>query len=365
MSINYMIVRKEWMDLTKDDAVKDQHRIIGINENINSKIVFNPHPDARWFKKGGNLGMFIHYGLSAVNGSIDLSWGMIANKPYENRIGCEYRISPENYWALEKDFNPCNFEKSMDRLMSALKETGFTYAVLTTKHHDGFALWESKYGNLNIGKYNKGVDLVKIFADTCRRYGLKVGFYYSPPDWNYLKDYMSFSDAGLLYDTKHNKVDSIPVADNSVMDDYRKYLRGQITELLTNYGHVDILWFDGSCEKPFEVITPDEIRKLQPGIIFNNRHFGYGDFMTPEVRFPVSKPEKPWEYCGIWTDGVWWSYMHQCKKFKSAEWLYDIYQKCQEWNGNCLINVGPMSDGTMPEMTYTRLKELNGLLRNC
>lgn len=351
--------------MSKNDAVKEQHSMIGIKENADFQIGFNPHSDAQWFKNGGNLGMFIHYGLSSVNGSVDLSWGMIANKPYENRIGCEYRISPDNYWALEKDFNPCNFEKSMDRLMSELKESGFTYAVLTTRHHDGFSLWPSEYGNLNIGKYNKDIDLVRIFADACRRYGLKVGFYYSPPDWFYTKDYMNFNypGEGALFDTAHNPIESIPKADESFMADYRRYLRGQIKELLTNYGKVDILWFDGSCEKPFEVITPEEIRNMQPGIVFNNRHFEDGDFVTPEVAFPNSKPEKPWEYCGIWTEGVWWSYMHQCKNFRSAQWLYDIYSKCTEWNGNCLINVGPMSDGTMPELTYKRLREFKNLIK--
>lgn len=351
--------------MSKNNAVELQHNAIGVREWGAVEIEYNPHPDAAWFKNGGNLGMFIHYGLSAVNGCIDLSWGMIANKGYENKIGCEYRITPNNYWALEKDFNPCNFEKSMDRLMASLKEAGFSYAVLTTKHHDGFALWPSKYGSLNIAKYNNGVDLVKIFADACRRHGLKVGFYYSPPDWYYRREYMSFNGLrDIPFDADHNKVDSIPTPDEAFMIELRKYLRGQLTELLTNYGKIDILWFDGSCQKPFCVITPEEIRSLQPSIVFNNRHFGSGDFVTPEVDFPKSKPESPWEYCGIWTDGVWWSYMHQCKNFRSAEWLYDIYKKCSLWGGNCLINVGPMADGQMPEMTYKRLEEFKKLVKN-
>ncbi len=353
------------MSNKKSDAVEQQHEMIGVKEQKKNCFEYSTHPDAQWFKNGGNIGMFLHYGLSSVNGCIDLSWGMIANKPYETELGVEYRITPRKYWDMAKEFKPVNFAASMDRLMKSLKESGFTYAVLTTRHHEGFALWPSQYGDFNIGKYQPGMDLVKDFVEACRKYGIKTGFYYSPPDWHYMRDYMSFNYGrftDLLYNIDHEKVDSIPEPSEEFKKGYHEYIRGQLKELLTNYGKIDILWFDGSCEYPYDVTTPEEIRSLQPGIIFNNRLFGVGDFKTPEVKFPQEKPEGPWEYCMLWPDGPWWSFMYQSKNFRSVEWLLDTYNKCKNWNGNFLVNVGPMADGSMPELTYTKLEEYKELI---
>ena len=116
-----------------NDAAKQQHQMIGVNDNSGKKLYrYNKHPDAQWFKNDANMGLFIHYGISTVNSCVDLSWGMIANKPWENKIGCEYRITPNKYWALAEEFNPVQFEEEINKLLERVKKLGFTYAVFTT-----------------------------------------------------------------------------------------------------------------------------------------------------------------------------------------------------------------------------------------
>lgn len=346
-----------------NDAAKQQHQMIGVNDDSGKKLYrYNEHPDAQWFKNDANLGLFIHYGISTVNSCVDLSWGMIANKPWENKIGCEYRITPNKYWALAEEFNPVHFEEEINKLLERVKKLGFTYAVFTTKHHDGFALWGSKFGDFNIGKYHKGLDLVKIFTDACRKHDLNVGLYYSPPDWRWFKDYHTFSFGSdgssekPHYDADHNPVE-LKKPDKKTMDGYYEYARGQVQELLTNYGKIDVLWFDGTCNEPNRVITLEEIRKLQPSIVVNDRMHCDGDFTTSEVGMPEEKPENTWEHCDILTDSPWWAYMHQVRKYHSGEWMFNRYLKCKEWGGNFLINIGPKADGSIPKEAYECLDD--------
>lgn len=347
-----------------NDAAKQQHEMIGVNDDAEKKIYnYNVHPDAQWFKNDVNMGLFIHYGISTVNSCVELSWGMIANKPWENLIGCEYRITPNKYWELAEEFNPVKFEEEINRLLQRVKNLGFTYAVFTTKHHDGFALWKSEYGDFNIGKYHKDLDLVKIFTDACRKHGIKAGLYYSPPDWRWFKDYHSFNYGSDKwperphYDADYNIVKEIREPDKKTMDGFYEYARGQIKELLTKYGKIDVLWFDGSCDEPDRVISIEEIRKLQPSIVINDRMHNDGDFTTSECELPEKKPINVWEHCDILADGPWWAYMHQTRKYHTGKWMLSRYCKCREWGGNFLINIGPKADGSIPEEIYECLND--------
>ncbi|MBP3361537.1 MAG: alpha-L-fucosidase [Clostridia bacterium] len=347
------------------EIAKLQHQVIGAEKcSADSGFVRNPHPESQWFKDAG-LGLFIHFGISTVSSEIDLSWGMIKDKPWDN-----YSISPDEYFALAKDFNPVNFNP--EKWLSEAKQAGFKYAVFTTRHHDGFALWPSKLGDYNISKYGFERDLVGEYVDACRKCGLKVGLYYSPPDWHYNRNYMSFAYSDMKNDctfdeniteitgTNHKPVKLQKKPDNWDKE-YKAYVRGQIEELMQNYGKIDILWFDGGSEL-WDAISIEEIRELQPAIIVNPRMHSHGDFETFECRLPEKAPCGWWEHEDIWAEGPWWAYMKQSKSYKSALWFADEYKKVREMGGNFLINVGPMSDGSMPEDVYVRFSEIKELL---
>ena len=354
--------------MSKNDAAKAQHDIIGVNETESKNFNVNSHPEAQWFSHG-NLGLFLHWGICTVHGDIDLSWGMMANKPYELLRGYNKFISPNEYFALSKKFMPDNF--NIRHTLKLAKEAGFTYAVFTTKHHDGFALWPSKYGEFNVGKSVAKTDFVKEFTDACRENSLKVGLYYSPPDWHFFKDYMSFNYLSHMsaddykeldhspYDTDH-KPAVIGEPPESLINEHSLYVKNQITELLTDYGRVDMLWFDGA--NGYECISVDDIRKMQPWILINPRLHKQGDFKTFECRMPDEKPEGLWEHEDIWADGPWWADMKGIK-YKSAQWAYDRFLSVKEMGGNFLLNIGLKSDGSMPEDAEKRMYELKKLIQ--
>lgn len=342
------------------DAAKQQHEIIGVSDDKLFDFEYNPSPESEWFKKGKNLGLFIHFGLSSVNGKVDLSWGMMANKPYETMIGYNNYISPNEYFSLAEKFKPVNFEAETDKLLKKAKEMGCTYAVFTTKHHDGFAMWKSSVGDYNIGMYNDGMDLVEIFTRLCRKNGLKVGLYYSPPDWHVSRRNMSFNYTAPPYmGMDLEELAEKPVMTDEVINNLVELVNTQILELITNYGRIDILWFDGVFKYlDRNVISYKEIRKRQPQIIFTPRFYGYGDFKTFECRMPEEQPDGVWEHCDIWAEGPWWGYMEQSKTYKSAQWLIERYENVKKMNGNFLVNIGPKADGSIPDIVYKRMDEV-------
>lgn len=315
------------------------------------------HPDAQWFGEAG-LGLFIHWGISSVHGGIDLSWGMMDEKPWDpdNKMV----TTPEKYYALAECFNPDKYNPG--KWLRVAKEAGFRYAVMTTKHHDGYAMWPGNYGELGVKQYLPGIDFVDGFAKACRNNGLKVGFYYSPPDWYYNRKYMSFHYGSgnqerypdrKHYNMRHEVIEEIPAKSEGFDKAYKKYIYNQIIELLTQYGKIDILWFDGGPE----AISFDEIRKLQPGIVVNPRMHRYGDFTTPECSMPESKIDGWWELCDIWPNGGW-GYSEGHENYRSMAWMLSRLTKVRGWAGNYLINVSPRPDGDMPDVYYERMREL-------
>ena len=159
--------------MSQNKTVAEQHSIIGNTNSSISAFERNTHPGAKWFFEPVNLGLFIHFGISAVHGDLDISWGMM-DEPIRRAKGNGI-LTPREYWELAKDFDPTDYDP--EKWLSAAKEAGFTYAVLTTKHHDGFCLWPSDAGDFSTKNYMGGRDLVKEYADACRKLGLKVGFY--------------------------------------------------------------------------------------------------------------------------------------------------------------------------------------------
>ncbi len=355
---------------TTNSEARDEHADIGVaGSKAPSSFHRNTNPDAQWYPTAG-LGLFIHWGISTVEAKSGISWQMVAGRELsKSRLtpeevqkviaenGWKSVTTPRHYWSLAPQFQPDKYDP--DKWLRAAKAAGFKYAVLTTRHHDGFALWPSAYGNFNTKNFMGGRDLVKEYVEACRRNGLKVGLYYSPPDWYFTQKYNSFLYHGakkmnpglpdLDIDLKPAK---LPKPTPEETKAYHDYLRGQIKELLTNYGKIDLLWFDG---KP-DVISIDEIRAMQPGIVVNDRMWGYGDIFTRSERdlAPVRPAKDWWENCQVWAKSSW-AYVKEDYKPNSS--VIEQFVRVRAWNGNFLLNVGPMSNGDLPPVAYERMTE--------
>ncbi len=351
-------------------TVADQHMIIGNADAANMKFARNTHPDAQWFYHPVNLGLFIHFGISAVAGDVDISWGMM-NDPVRMAKGNGW-LTPREYWALAERFDPREYEP--EKWLRAAKEAGFDYAVFTTRHHDGFAMWPSEYGDFSTKNYMGGRDLVREYVDACRKVGLRVGLYYSPPDWRFDQEYRSFmlGSRSEKYpdrphmDIDHQPIESIPEMPVEHFDRFIAYMNGQVRELLTNYGKIDLLWFDGTVADISKAITIEEIRALQPQIIVNDRlwGFGVGDYLSRfECHLPKEQPDMPWETSQIWHVGGGWSWVRNADKYRKPEITIEQYKTCKAWGGNLLLNIAPDGNGAVPDAYYAAAKAFGEWLR--
>lgn len=305
------------------------------------------HPNAQWFPDA-SFGLFMHWGIHSVAG-IQPSWAMIKGYPYGTDRS-EYW--GKGYYSLLTKFNPQNYDP--DKWMEAAKKAGMTYAVLTTKHHDGYALWPSEYGEMSTKQYMGGRDLLRPYVDSCRKYGLKLGFYFSPRDWGYPGYPVS-----LVYGENYVNPRT-PEQNRADYEKFFNYTIGQLSEILTRYGKIDELWFDGMGWDGINDNRTEQvlawIRKLQPGIVINNRwDYHTGDFGTPEVEMPDTAPEGWWENCVIWSGH--WGYSPD-SNFQPAEWVLEKLVTARSWGGNILLNAGPAPDGTMREWYYKGCDEL-------
>jgi alpha-L-fucosidase len=352
--------------------VAEQHGIIG-NRSATPVVEFRrtTHPDAQWYPEAG-LGLFLHWGISSVRGQGDLSWSMIAREAGHARNSVErYGLpavqvmqTPANYWAQTKDFKPDRYDAN--KWLAGAKKVGMRYAVFTTKHHDGFSLWPSDQGHFSTKNYLKGRDLVGEYVAACRANDLKVGFYYSPPDWY---EHHRYHNMSFRYDAKkpawglHHEQVELPVQSPEekakLRAGFQAYVKAQVEELLTRYGKIDLLWFDGFAD---EAISMERIRELQPGIVVNPRGHGYGDFETSECAFPKKRWPAWWEYCHILNDGAWGYLDHEI--YKPLGWFLAEFVRARSWGGNFLPSVGPDSHGELPEVFYKRLKQLEGWLQH-
>ena len=332
------------------------------------KLVFpNPAPGAQWFPSA-SLGLFLHWGIHSMIGA-QPSWNMI--KGYE--WGGEYH-SRQEYYNQANYFNPQD-EGFFEKYLGAAREAGFKYAVLTTRHHDGYALWPSRYG-IGVKQYMHGRDLVREYVDACHATGMRVGFYFSPRDWHYPGerpdsewDVATWGKRGPVKDTVQNWKD---------FEKFFAYVLAQLEELLTNYGRVDVLWLDGMgwYGIPVSDLQTERvyawIRSLQPDIVINDRwgnivnpdnpagtSMRIGDFTTPfECLTPTYVPSEWWEHCHIWTGkGGGWGYNTR-GVFRPLSWFMEEFVASRSLGGNFLANVGPSGSGDMHPNFY---KEIAGL----
>lgn len=331
-----------------DDVATAQHTILGQNSAQAGVSVStrNTHPDAQWFPEDG-FGLFIHFGLAAVHGGIDLSWGMYANKSWEDG-----EITPAAYWKLADQWNPTKF--NAEKIVSNAKKAGFKYIVFTTKHHDGYTLWPSKYGELGVKQKMKGRDLVKEFTDACHKHGLKVGLYYSPPDWYFDAPYMNWDYSGkTVMDINHQVISRLPAKPAGHDQKRKTMVANQMRELLTQYGRIDLFWFDGGSGE----ISNDEVRKLQPGIVINRRNGEPGDYGDSEGALPTKRFTGWFETNDPCWPSRWWSYSSSDRMDSGA----DVIEKLiilRAWGGNFLANIGPCADGSIPDEASLAWKEI-------
>jgi len=313
------------------------------------------HPEAQWFK-GAGFGLFIHWGIHSVKG-VQPSWVMIKNYVPDD----EY-IPHEEYNKLAEKFNPQAYDP--DKWIAAARAAGMTYAVITTRHHDGYALWPSEFGTFGI-KYLDGRDLIEPFVHACRRHGLKVGLYYSVADWNYPSFEKIMGDEAFDH-KKRNPPSARPLTPElkALREEFYSYVKGQLTELLTRYGRIDLMWFDGGVSWPggLDLYTEETlalVRKLQPHIVINDRYAANtGDYDTSfELEYPDRHPEGWWEACNIWPGQKTWGY-NPAETFEPIDKTLELLARTVGWGGNLLINFGPRPDGDMPQAAYVRLYEM-------
>jgi len=293
-----------------------------------------PDPAAlrRW--QDMRFGMFIHWGPVSLTGH-EIGWSRGAQTPIAE------------YDNLYRRFNPTKF--NADQWVSVAKAAGMRYMVLTTKHHDGFCLWDTKQGEYNIMGSPFGRDVVQELAAACRRGGIALGTYYSVCDWHH-PDFPRTSPGGQI---KRAKSDIVA---------YRRYLRAQVTELIKSYGPLSTMWFDVPQE--FDRAEGSEnvrlCRTLQPDILVNNRAGGgCGDYATPEQRVGGFDLERPWETC--MTICRQWSWKPDDKMKTLTECLQTLI-RTTAGDGNLLFNVGPMADGQIEARQVERLKEMGAWL---
>lgn len=306
----------------------------------------------KWFVEA-KFGMFIHLGLYSSLG------GVYEGKTvdgYSEWIQATADIPADEYSQLIKTWNPSNF--NAEKIVKLAKNAGMKYLVITTKHHEGFCLWDSKYTDFDIASTPmRGRDLVKELADACKKYKIHFGTYYSIIDWHHNSQERNFngSDPWGWW--------AQIVMKNGKKTEYIKYMKAQINELIRNYD-TDILWFDADWVDWWTMEDGKElyqyIRSLKPSIIINNRVAKRSefkkDFGTPEQEHPEKMQDHYWEAC--YTMNESWGYKSDDHKWKSA---YDILNKLNEINnngGNLLLNIGPDGNGDIPDESIIILEDL-------
>ncbi|MHB9132884.1 MAG: alpha-L-fucosidase [Armatimonadota bacterium] len=278
---------------------------------------------AAWFREA-RFGMFIHWGLYALLGRGE--WVMNSED-----------IPISEYEKLADQFTVENFDAR--EWAKLAKRAGMGYFVLTTKHHDGFCLFDSQFTDYTAAKRGPKRDLVREVVDAFRAEGIRIGLYYSLGDWH-LPAYQAAA-----------------AGDESALPELRRYLHGQLRELMTNYGQVDMLWYDGSflpAEAWDATAMNAMVRELQPNIMINPRSGIPADFESCENEFHPSPRGVDWEMCTCIND--MWGYTPHDYNYKTVNQLIFTLVNCASHGGNFLLNIGPRPDGTIPEEQAKRLE---------
>jgi alpha-L-fucosidase len=311
-------------------------------------------PDSAWFVRD-RFGLFIHWGLYSVAARHE--W-----------VKQRERITDEDYQRYFETFDPDLYDP--EAWARAAHDAGMRYVVVTTKHHDGFCLWDSALTDYKAPNTPAGRDLLRPFVDAFRAEGMRIGFYHSLIDWHHPQ---------FPVDGAHPMRDDAAFIERETGRDiaaYREYLHGQVRELLTGFGQIDVMWFDFSYPnrwwggKGKEDWGSDEllamVRALQPGIIVNDRLEIGGDLVTPEQYQPAHAPQRDgapvlWEACQTLNGS--WGYDRDNLDWKSLEMLVQMLVDTVSKGGNLLLNVGPTARGEFDPRALERLQGFHNWMR--
>ena len=325
------------------------------------------------------FGMIIHWGIYAQAGVIE-SWSLVSEEWISRDSTADYAKYKEWYWNLSNQFNPRRFNP--EQWAGAAKNAGMRYVVFTTKHHDGFNMFDTRQTDYKItngpfGDHPRANVAYHVF-DAFRKQGMMIGAYYSKPDWHseyYWWPKYATPDRNNNYDIR-----LYPWRWNQ----FKKFTFNQISELMTDYGTIDILWLDGGWVRPLQTVT-DEVRswgaripewsqdidvdkvaqmarEKQPGLLVVDRtvHGANENYLTPEQNVPKTKLDYPWESCI--TLGNAWSYVPN-DRFKSSASVIHLLAEIVAKGGSLLLGVGPDPEGTLNEIQIARLNEIGEWLK--
>lgn len=312
-----------------------------------------PIDKMQWWREA-RFGLFIHWGLYAIPAG---EWRGERIPGISEWIMLSAKIPVKDYTALANQFNPVKYDA--DAWVRLAKEAGMKYIVITSKHHDGFAMFHSKASAYNIvdaTPYKR--DILKELADACKKYDMKLGLYYSQAqDWHHPGGtYAGYDRHESHWDTTMQRVPFEQYIEEKAIP--------QVTEILSNYGEIPILWWDtpiGMTEPMAEKLI--KLLDLQPGIIANNRLYRpwKGDFSTPEQHIPPTGLDYDWETC--MTMNTSWGYKWYDEDWKSTETLIQNLVDIASKGGNYLLNVGPTAEGEIPQPSVERLKALGAWMK--
>jgi len=311
--------------------------------------------DARmkWWREA-RFGMFIHWGLYAIPAG---EWNGQKVGGAGEWIMYSGQIQPDEYEKLAPQFNPVKFNAR--QWVRIAKAAGMKYIVITSKHHDGFCLWDSAETDYDVIDATPfGRDILKELADECHRQGLKMCFYHSILDWHH-PDYLPRGEGS------PRPWDKRPT-EGADLNRYIDHMKAQLRELLTKYGEIGVIWFDGGWEHSPEELRSEEVvsmmREAHPSLIINNRIQIPQDFDTPEQQIPATGiPGRDWETCMTMNDT--WGYRKDDRNWKSTEDLIRKLADIASKGGNFLLNVGPTSEGLIPAASVERLAQMGAWLQ--
>ena len=280
----------------------------------------------QWWQEA-RFGMFIHWGVYSLPARGE--WVMY-----------QEHIPRQEYAPLADKFTARRYDP--DAWVNLAKQSGMKYMVLTTRHHDGYSLFDSQVSDFTAPKTAPRRDLIQEYVEACHRGNMRVGFYYSLLDWRYPAYFRG------------------PYADPDGWDQLVEYAHAQVRELCSNYGKIDVLWYDGGWPYTAEDWRSEElnskVRQLQPEIIINNRSQLPEDFDTPEQHVRASGPGRPWEACMTLNDS--WGYNAADDNWKPPSQVIKLLVRCAGGGGNLLLNVGPKPDGTIPGESARILRDV-------
>lgn len=285
-----------------------------------------------WFFKE-KLGMFIH-------------WGIYSQTKWQEQVLWRNRLKRKDYEVLKDSFNPIEYDP--EKWLDLAESAGMTFIVFTAKHHDGFCMYDTNYTDYNITNTPYGKDVLKMLSDACKKRGIKLGIYYSLPDWNH----SNYPNLGRHHEMQGQR-------DGEIVDEakYLEFVRNQVTELCTNYGEICEFFWDVNVAEFYDPSLNELLRKLQPNIVINDRGPSEGDFTTPERRVPnglaFSKPTQACQSLGRES----WGYREN-EDYYTTEHIISSIDKIIAMGGSYLLNVGPCPDGTIDSAYWDTFEKI-------